>query len=57
MHGGEDNEVPVQMAADLAAGFRYSRLTVIPGGGHIFTHTHGRTTNNVIQFWLNDYFC
>lgn len=57
MHGGEDNEVPVQMAAELAAGFRYSRLMVIPGGGHIFTHTHAHTTNNVIQFWLNDYFC
>ena len=32
MHGEEDNEVPVEMATDVAAGIRYSRLTVIPGG-------------------------
>lgn len=57
MHGEEDKEVPVQQASDVAARLKYSRLTVIPGGGHIFTHTHSRTMNNVIQFWLNDYFC
>ncbi|HBB0495501.1 TPA: alpha/beta hydrolase [Escherichia coli] len=57
MHGNDDKEVPVQSAYELEKKIKHSRFIVIPGGGHIFTITHSQTTNNVIQFWLRDYFC
>ncbi|HDC4802803.1 TPA: alpha/beta hydrolase [Escherichia coli] len=57
MHGNDDKEVSVQSAYELTKKLKYSRFIIIPSGGHIFTLTHGQTTNNVIQFWLSDYFC
>ncbi len=57
MHGSDDKEIPLQSAYELKNKIKYSRFIIIPDGGHIFTITHSQTTNNVIQFWLCDYFC
>ncbi|SQP94224.1 Uncharacterised protein [Escherichia coli] len=40
----------------MAGEFKYSRTVIINTASHAINITHPDTLNNVIAFWLNDYF-
>ncbi|MCX0792297.1 alpha/beta hydrolase [Escherichia coli] len=56
IHGDADNEVSVYSVIKLSEMLKYSRMIFIPGGSGCLMLTHCQTVNNVIQFWLSDYF-
>ncbi len=57
IHGDADNEFSVYSVTEISEMIKYSRMIFVPGESVCLMLTHCQTVNNVIQFWLNDYFC
>ncbi|ELO4976013.1 hypothetical protein QUQ42_004117 [Escherichia coli] len=57
IHGDADDEASVYSVIKLSEMLKYSRMIFVPGGRGCLMLTHCQTVNNVILYWLNDYFC
>ena len=56
IHGELDKGIPKDAGIYMAGEFKYSRTVIINTASHAINITHPDTLNNVIAFWLNDYF-
>lgn len=56
IHGEHDKGIPKDAGINMAKKFKYSRTVIIDTASHAINITHPDTLNNVISFWLKDYF-